>query len=115
MTIFLSDKKCIACENGDSNLLLSKNDIKKNLLEVVSWQVDTQLKEIFKEYTFKNFKEAISFVNTVATIAEEEGHHPDISIWYNRVRLSLTTHAVSGLTENDFIVAAKINKQVTTN
>lgn len=113
MTIFLSDKKCVACESGDSSFLLSKNDIEKNLLEVRSWSADSQVKEIFKEYTFKNFKEAISFVNTVAAIAEEEGHHPDISIWYNRVRLSLTTHAVSGLTENDFIIAAKIDSSTT--
>ena len=67
-------------------------------------------KKISKEFNFKDFMEAIEFVNHVAKIAEEEGHHPDIHIYYNKVLVELWTHAINGLSENDFIVAAKIEK-----
>jgi 4a-hydroxytetrahydrobiopterin dehydratase len=62
-----------------------------------------------KEFKFVDFIGAINFVNLVADIAEEEGHHPDIHIFYNKVRLELSTHAIGGLSENDFILAAKID------
>ncbi len=65
--------------------------------------------KIRRQFKFKNFREAISFINKVAEIAEKEGHHPDIYIFYNKVQLDLFTHAVGGLSENDFIMAAKIN------
>lgn len=65
--------------------------------------------EIKKDFKFKNFKESMDFVNKVAGVAESEGHHPDIYIFYDKVNLSLYTHAAKGLTENDFIMAAKIN------
>ncbi len=64
---------------------------------------------LFREFRFGGFKEAISFVNRVAEIAEEEDHHPSILIEYNRVGIELWTHAIGGLSENDFIVAAKID------
>lgn len=66
-------------------------------------------KKITREFTFKDFKEAMVFVNGVAAIAESEAHHPDIYIFYNHVRLELSTHAVHGLSENDFILAAKLD------
>jgi 4a-hydroxytetrahydrobiopterin dehydratase len=65
---------------------------------------------IGREFEFKDFKEAMTFVNNVANLAEAEGHHPDITIHWNKVKLDLWTHSVDGLTENDFIVASKINK-----
>ena len=65
---------------------------------------------IGREFEFKDFKEAMIFVNNVADLAETEGHHPDITIHWNKVKLDLWTHSVDGLTENDFIVASKINK-----
>ena len=61
---------------------------------------------------FKNFVEAMAFINKVADIAEEERHHPDIHISYNKVQLTLTTHAIHGLSENDFILAAKIDSLI---
>lgn len=67
-------------------------------------------KKITKKFKFKNFKEAMAFINKVAELAESEGHHPDIFIFYNRVKFELSTHAIGGLSENDFILAAKINK-----
>lgn len=68
-------------------------------------------KKIVRTFTFKDFKEAMVFVNQVAAIAEEEGHHPDIYIFYNTVKLELSTHNIHGLSGNDFILAAKINEK----
>ena len=65
---------------------------------------------IGREFEFKDFKEAMTFVNNVADLAETEGHHPDITIHWNKVKLDLWTHSVDGLTENDFIVASKIDR-----
>ena len=73
------------------------------------WKVSDDEKKITREFTFKDFVEAMKFVNAVADIAQAEGHHPDMYIFYNKVRLDLTTHAVNGLFENDFILAAKID------
>ncbi|MDP3999220.1 MAG: 4a-hydroxytetrahydrobiopterin dehydratase [bacterium] len=72
-----------------------------------SWDV-LENKKIRREFVFKGFKEAIVFVNKVAEIAEQEDHHPDIHIFYRKVVIELWTHAVGGLSENDFIMAAKI-------
>ncbi|OGH38025.1 MAG: hypothetical protein A3B44_00720 [Candidatus Levybacteria bacterium RIFCSPLOWO2_01_FULL_38_21] len=75
------------------------------------WKMlDNAVLKISKKFKFKNFKEALEFVNKVGDIAESEGHHPDISFGWGRAEITLYTHAVSGLSENDFILAAKINK-----
>lgn len=101
----LAKKHCVPCENGEGKLDIGK--IKEYLKIVPEWLlVGDQIKRNFK---FKNFTEAMDFVNKVADIAEDEGHHPDIYIFYNKVDLSLYTHAANGLTENDFIMAAKVN------
>lgn len=65
--------------------------------------------KIYRIFRFKNFKDAIKFVNKIADLAEKEGHHPDIKITYNKVQLELFTHAAAGLSENDFIMASKID------
>lgn len=101
----LANKKCTPCEGGTPPL--GEADAKKRLEEVSGWSREG--KKIVKKYSFSNFKEAMAFVNRVADIAEEEGHHPDIFVSYNKVTLSLTTHAIAGLSENDFILAAKID------
>ena len=106
MAIHLSDKKCIACEGGVPPF--TKAQIAQYLPEVPGWELIGD-KKIAKNYKFKDFAEAMGFVNKIAEIAESEGHHPDISISWNKVKLELTTHAIGGLSENDFIVAAKIN------
>lgn len=72
------------------------------------WEVTSGGKAISKKFSFKNFKEAMVFVNKIAEIAESEGHHPDIEIMYNKVKVFLTTHAIKGLSTNDFILASKI-------
>ncbi|MBI5733221.1 4a-hydroxytetrahydrobiopterin dehydratase [Candidatus Jorgensenbacteria bacterium] len=103
----LKDKKCIPCEGGTPSL--TSEETKTLLKKVSEWQLDSAVKKIWRAFSFKNFVEAMKFVNRVADIAETEGHHPDIHIFYNRVHIELWTHAVNGLSENDFIVAAKID------
>jgi 4a-hydroxytetrahydrobiopterin dehydratase len=76
--------------------------------QVPGWELDEN--KLSRRFKFKNFREAMAFVNRIADLAEEEGHHPDIHISWNRVRLDLTTHAIKGLSENDFIMAAKTNE-----
>lgn len=72
------------------------------------WQLEED-KKIKKEFRFKDFSGSMDFVNKVAKLAEEEGHHPALFINYNKVRITLTTHSIGGLSENDFIMAAKID------
>lgn len=103
----LSSKHCIPCEGGIPPM--NAADVGQYLNKVPGWQVNNNYQNISREFKFKNFKEAIVFVNQVAEIAESEGHHPDIYISYNRVNLELQTHAIKGFSENDFILAAKIN------
>lgn len=105
----LSQKKCVPCDDKEKSHLLSNDEQEKFLAELSDWKLSSDRKSISKEYSFKDFVHALSFVNQVGDIAEIEGHHPDISIWYNRVRLTLITHSQGGLTENDFILGAKID------
>ncbi len=101
----LTQKRCVPCEAGVPPL--EKQEVEKFLSQVSGWSLSGRW--ITKEFQFKNFVEAMKFVNCVAGIAEEEGHHPDIHIHYNRVRFDIWTHAINGLSENDFILAAKID------
>src|SRR3989338_4102342 len=102
----LSQKNCIPCEGGTPPI--KGGDIPTYLEQLkLDWHVIAGTK-IQREFAFKNFKEAMAFVNKIAEIAESEGHHPDITIHYNKVLIELSTHAIGGLSENDFIVAAKI-------
>lgn len=105
----LTKKHCIPCESGDPPLPEEKEDELK--AQVSDWSLlrDGEHK-LRRQFKFKNFKQAMIFVNKVAKIADEEGHHPDIYIFYNKVQLDLFTHAVGGLSENDFIMAAKVDK-----
>jgi 4a-hydroxytetrahydrobiopterin dehydratase len=101
----LTQKKCVPCEGGVPSL--DKAAVERFLTQVSGWSL--QGKWITKEFKFKNFVPAMKFVNRVADIAEQEGHHPDIHIHYNLVRFDIWTHAIDGLSENDFILAAKID------
>ncbi|MFA7302371.1 MAG: 4a-hydroxytetrahydrobiopterin dehydratase [Candidatus Paceibacterota bacterium] len=103
----LSEKRCVACEGGVDPLT---PEAAENLLEQVpGWELVASATGLAREFKFKDFLAAIAFVDQVADIAEYEGHHPNIHIYYDRVRIELTTNAISGLSENDFIVAAKIS------
>ncbi len=88
---------------------MSKEETEKYMAQVLGWQLDAEAKHISKDFTFKDFKESMVFINKVAELAESEGHHPDIRIFYNKIKLELWTHAIGGLSKNDFILAAKIN------
>jgi 4a-hydroxytetrahydrobiopterin dehydratase len=103
----LLKKKCVPCEGGA--VPLSKDEALKYMGQVPGWKLDEGAKQISKQFKFKDFIGAINFVNNVAEIAESEGHHPDIKINYNKVLLELSTHAIGGLSENDFILAAKVD------
>jgi len=103
----LLSKKCVPCEGGISPM--RADEVNVLLSQVYGWSADEDFKKIYREFKFNNFKEAMEFVNQVASLAESEGHHPDIYIHnWNKVRLELSTHAIGGLSENDFIMAAKI-------
>ncbi len=104
----LLKKMCVSCE-GKGIKPFDRAGAEDYLKEVPGWILDADAKRISKEYKFKDFIGAMNFVQNVAEIAEMEGHHPDIHIHYNKVLLELWTHAIGGLSENDFIVAAKID------
>lgn len=104
----LKEMRCISCES-DAMKPLSKEAVKRLLLELSGWTLAKNVKSIEKELIFKNFDKAMDFVNMVADEAEFEGHHPDIEVRYNKVKLILSTHSIGGLSENDFVLAAKIN------
>jgi len=109
----LTKKHCVPCEGG--TLPITKEYVEKYLKKVPGWNSPDNLK-IVREFKFSAkgedspFTIAMQFVNKVAKIAEAEGHHPDIYVSYNKVRLELSTHAIGGLSENDFILAAKIDQ-----
>ena len=101
----INQKKCIPCQGGIPPLDLE--EINKLIVKIdAKWQVKND-KELRREYVFDTYKEAINFVNNVADLAEEEGHHPFIHINYKKVIIILYTHKINGLHENDFILAAK--------
>ena len=99
----LIEKRCLPCEGGTPSM--GESEINILLKEVPLWSLREG--HLFRSFKFRNFKEAMTFVNSLANLAEEEGHHPDICIHYNRVEVELWTHAIKGLSENDFIMAAK--------
>ena len=99
--------KCVPCEGGV--LALPKEKAEALIAQSRGWQI-VEEKKIIKEFRFKDFSEAKYFVDIIACIAEGEGHHPTITIAYNKVKITLTTHAASGLTENDFIMSRIIDQ-----
>jgi 4a-hydroxytetrahydrobiopterin dehydratase len=104
----LKDKTCIPCE--DKNMKpMTHDEAVAYLSQIPDWSLSSDGSEISRTWLFPDFAQAMIFVNTVSDIAEEQGHHPDIYIWYNKVELKLSTHSIKGLSENDFIVATKIN------
>jgi 4a-hydroxytetrahydrobiopterin dehydratase len=104
----LSKRKCKPCEGGIPSLNGKEiAEFKKNIS--ADWIVMENSK-IKKEYLFVNYQHTMDFVNKVAALAEEEGHHPVMHVYYAKVEIELWTHAINGLSENDFIMAAKIDK-----
>lgn len=105
----LTDQKCVPCEGGVDPMTKMEAEAMINF-HVKDWVLDAEGKHISKKFTFKNFIEALAFINKVGEIAEGEQHHPDIHLTdYKFVTIDLSTHAIKGLSQNDFIVAAKVN------
>jgi 4a-hydroxytetrahydrobiopterin dehydratase len=104
----LAKRRCVPCEGGIAPL--PERDAQELLRELNGWMLVDEGKLLAKSFRFKDFVGAMQFVNAVAAIAEQEGHHPDLTISYSAVGVELTTHAIDGLSENDFIVAAKIDE-----
>lgn len=103
----LHQKRCLACEAGVRPL--THEDVEQYLSKVNNWHVNNTDTMIFKHYKFKGFYKTMAFVNAVAWISNQENHHPDLEVGYNYCIVKYTTHAIEGLSENDFICAAKVD------
>ena len=108
----LLNKKCVPCEGGVTPFDIS--EIHKYQKKLNNWDIIKNEKNIYfleKKFNFKNFLESQKFVNDVGKISEEEGHHPEISFGWGYAKINITTHSIEGLSENDFILAAKIDNR----
>ncbi len=104
----LATQHCKVCEGGTPPL--SAAQARDFLSQVSGWSFSETGAEISRTFQFKNYYQTIAFVNALAWIAHQEDHHPDLEVSYNKCKVRYSTHAVKGLTENDFICAAKIDR-----
>ena len=107
MATELADRRCVPCEGGTPPLTAA--EIEPLLAQLRGWRVEDG-KKLTKSFRFRNFVEAVDFVNALTAVAEAEGHHPDLYVRWGEVRVYLWTHAIDGLSESDFIMAAKIDR-----
>ncbi len=108
MQCTLTDKKCEPCHGGVPPL--TQQQINDFLAQTPEWLLSDDKKSIYCHLKFKNFSKVMGFVNVIAWVAQQEGHHPDVKFGYDYCDIVFTTHAIDGLSENDFICAAKINQ-----
>ncbi|MBB70895.1 MAG: 4a-hydroxytetrahydrobiopterin dehydratase [Legionellales bacterium] len=108
MTEQLTQKRCLPCEGGVP--ALDMDAATRMLEQVEEWDLKESGKEIVRSFHFKNYYETMAFVNAIAWMAHNENHHPDIELSYNHALVRYSTHAIGGLSENDFICAAKVDK-----
>ena len=108
MTCQLTQKSCVPCEGGVDPI---KGDKLREYLQLIQedWSIVDE-HHLTREFDFPNFREALAFTNRVGELAEEEGHHPDILLSYGKAEVTIWTHAIDGISENDFILAAKIDQ-----
>ena len=107
MNIDLKNQKCQACSGNTP--ILNEMQISENLAKLNNWSVNDEQKMIFKKFSFKTFNQALKFTNKIGELADKEGHHPDVSLGWGYSLIMLHTHAIKGLSINDFIMAAKID------
>ena len=107
MTPHLADKQCVPCRGGVPPL--KGNELNALRDSIPDWKLINE-HHLQREYRFPDFKQALAFVNRVGAVAEEQGHHPDILLTWGKAEITLWTHSVNGLTESDFIMAAKIDR-----
>ena len=103
----LTDKHCVPCEGGVDAIV--RNDAEAMLADIPGWELSANAKMISRRFEFKGFFRTMSFINAMAWVVNNENHHPDFSAGYNYCEVGFTTHAIDGLSENDFICAAKLN------
>ena len=103
----LAEKSCVSCHGGVPPL--NAEQIAELVPHVPEWRVVGE-HHLAREFTFKNFKEALAFVDRVGAIAEEQNHHPDVFLAWGKVKIEIWTHKINGLTESDFIFAAKVDR-----
>ena len=103
----LTEGKCEPCSGNTPKL--NFEEISKYLSQLDEWQVNDNQEMIFKKFRFSNFNKALDFTNKVGTLSNSEGHHPDISLGWGYCLIMLHTHAIKGLSVNDFILASKID------
>ena len=103
----LTKIRCVGCEGGIPPL--TADEMTSLLSQVNEWEITADNKILQRKFSFKNFYHTMAFVNAIAWIAHHENHHPDMEVGFNYCIVKYTTHAVQGLTQNDFICAAKIN------
>lgn len=108
MNTLLTTKKCVACK-GDMPPL-TKEEAEILLAQTPGWTVSDDVQSVRREIATKNFATALDLANKIGALAESEGHHPDLTVSWGKLDITLTTHAIHGLSENDFIMAAKINQ-----
>ena len=109
----LIKKKCVPCEGG--LIPFDVSEIHKYQKKVDGWEVvknENNIFFLFKKFNFKNFLDSQNFIDNVGKTSEDEGHHPDISFGWGYAEIKITTHAIEGLSENDFILAAKIDQLI---
>lgn len=99
--------RCVGCEGGIP--ALTHDEINQLLPQIKGWKISTDGKFLSQAFKFKNFYKTMAFVNAIAWIANQENHHPDMEVGFNYCTVKYTTHAVDGLTKNDFICAAKVD------
>lgn len=104
----LTSKTCKPCEGGIP--ALQPEDVTRLLGEIEGWELDGNGRRIRRAFRFRDYFETMAFVNAVAWMAQRENHHPDLEVGFDRCLVNYTTHAISGLSENDFICAAKVNR-----
>jgi 4a-hydroxytetrahydrobiopterin dehydratase len=103
----LTNRHCVPCEGGVPTL--TRAEAETLLADVPNWELTDDTRSISRRFEFKGFYKCMSFINAMARIANAENHHPDFSAGYNFCEVTFTTHAIDGLSDNDFICAAKIN------
>ncbi len=103
----LQNKRCLACESGVKPL--EQKDMAQWLSQISNWTLNSKAIELSRRFTFKNFYHTMAFVNAIAWMAHQENHHPDMEIGYNYCLVKYSTHTIGGLSENDFICAAKVD------
>ncbi len=105
----LASQKCVPCEGGVPRL--SENEIKSGLKKLKGWEYSRKKRLIRREMKLKDFMAAVGLIRKIAVVAEKENHHPDLHLTgYRKLAVELSTHAIKGLSQNDFILAAKIDR-----